>query len=127
MEPVIREGTPVVGKKNGKLNAGDLVIIWVKPEFVAAGEHPALIKRLVMDVPHWVKFPYRDHPNSNVRAVIIVEQINPHRQFVIPCDRLLGIHKCLGPLPVDAVYNAKTKKFVVPSLMASPQRYAEAV
>ena len=40
--------------------------------------------------PPWVKFPYRDHPDSEIRALLIAEQFNPRGSFRIPCEDLRG-------------------------------------
>jgi hypothetical protein len=62
--------------------AGDLVALHFRPEIVRAGELQSSLKRLVLPPPPFVKFPFKDHADSNVRAVIIVEMLNPPRRFV---------------------------------------------
>ena len=113
MAPDIPHGTPVLVRREMP-KAGDLAVLFFKPEYVPAGEHPAILKRMVLDVPPWVKFPFKEHPQSNVRAVVIVEMDNPPQQFGYRCEHLLGIHKCLGRLPADATYDEETKSWFVP-------------
>lgn len=99
LEPEIADGTKLLFDKNEPFTSGDLVVLFRRPELVRPGQHQGIVKRLVMAPPPWVTFPYKDHPKSEVRALVIAEQFNPRRQFAIPCEDLLGIHKCLGPVP----------------------------
>jgi hypothetical protein len=68
-----------------------------------------------MAPPHYVSFPWREHPKSEVHALIIVEMLNPPKQFAYKCEHLLGVHKCLGPVPADAIYDADTQAYRLPS------------
>ncbi len=99
LEPEIADGACLLFDKNAPYKRGDFVILFRRPELVKPGQHQAIVKRLYMAPPPWVTFPYRDHPKSDVRALIIAEQLNPHLQFAIPCEDLLAIHKCLGLVP----------------------------
>jgi hypothetical protein len=55
-----------------------------------------------MNVSPWVKkFPYSDHPGSDVAALIMVEQINPPINYAIECRDILAIHKAIGYVPGD--------------------------
>jgi hypothetical protein len=42
------------------------------------------------------KFPYNDHPGSDVKAILVVEQSNPPLTYAVPCDQILTIHKAVG-------------------------------
>ncbi len=66
------------------------------------GETNVGLKRLVFNMMAGVRYPDIAHPDSNVIPVLIVEQDNPRRQYHLPADMLLGVHKCLGPAPEDA-------------------------
>jgi hypothetical protein len=110
MEPDISDGAPVLVEKHGKIAPGDLVVLFFKPDHLPAGEHQAILKRLVMAPPHYVSFPWREHPKSEVHALIIVEMLNPPKQFAYKCEHLLGIHKCLGRVPADVVNKPKSHK-----------------
>jgi hypothetical protein len=109
MEPAIPDGTPLLADTAAKLKAGDLAVLHFRPELVKAGELQGSLKRLVLPPPPFVKFPFRDHPDSNVRAVIIVEMLNP------PRDALLGVHRA-RLLPKDARYDAQRRVWHIPSL-----------
>jgi hypothetical protein len=64
----------------------DVVCIWLKPEAVQPGANQAWLKRLTLNVPPWVKsFPYTDHPESDVLAIIVVEQLNPPICYTVKC------------------------------------------
>jgi len=67
--------------------------------FVTAGACAG--KRLVFAPPSYVTFPWREHPQSEAQALVIVEQDNPRRRFGIPCADLLAIHRFIGIVPRD--------------------------
>lgn len=98
MEPEIQEGSRLIFDKSAPYKPGDLVILWKRPELVKPGEPQAIGKRLYMAPPSWVKFPYREHPESGVCALLFAEQLNPPRNFAIPCEDLLAVHRCVGAM-----------------------------
>src|SRR4051812_30953532 len=58
LEPVLPDGCAVMMDKSATISAGDYVVIWFKPEFIKPGDHPAMIKRMKLSVPHFVSgFP----------------------------------------------------------------------
>jgi hypothetical protein len=115
MTPLVPDGTPALADTTAKLAAGDLALIYFRPELVKPGEFQASLKRLVLASPPFVRFPFKDHPESNVRAVIIAEMLNPPRRFVIRCDNLLGIHRA-QLLPEDATYDFQRRVWHIPSI-----------
>jgi hypothetical protein len=81
-------------RKSEKFGTGDVVCIWFRSEFSPPGRHQAWLKRVRLNVPPWVKkFPYNDHPESDVKAIMVVEQLNPPQCYSVPCDQILAIHK----------------------------------
>ena len=96
LEPLIPDGASVVIKKSAPYTVGDVVCIWWRPEFVKPGMHPAWLKPIRLNAPHWVKFPYKDHPKSDVQAIIVLEQINPPMTYV-RSDKLLPIGDGIVP------------------------------
>ena len=64
-----------------------------------------------MAPPPYVSFPWREHPQSDVHALIIVEMLNPHKQFAYKCEHLLGIHKCVGRVPADMTLDVKGQTY----------------
>ena len=42
--------------------------------------------------PPWVKsFPHKEHPDSTIRGLTIVEMLNPDRQLFLRCEDTLKI------------------------------------
>ncbi len=111
LEPDITDGTPVLVEKHGKIAPGDLVVLFFKPEHAPAGKYQAILKRLVMAPPPYVSFPWREHPESDVHALIIVEMLNPHKQFAYKCEYLLGVHKCIGRVPEGMTLDIKGQTY----------------
>jgi hypothetical protein len=99
LEPMIPDGASVMIKKSEPYSVGDIVCIWWRPEFVKPGMHQGWLKRVRFAAPPWVKFPYKDHPKSDVQAIIVLEQINPPKTYAVPCKDILAIHKAVdyGP------------------------------
>jgi hypothetical protein len=96
LQPAIRDGASVVIQKSTAYAAGDIVCIWFRPEF---GETVPWLKRLRMAIPPWVTFPYQDATGGDCRAVAVFEQLNPVRQYVVPCSQIHAIHKVIGVAP----------------------------
>ena len=40
-----------------------------------------------------------NYPKENVRSMVIADMFNPPRVLHFNTSHLLGIHKCLGPVP----------------------------
>ena len=100
LAPLVPDRSAVVIKGSESFASGDVVCIWFRPEAVPEGSHQAWLKRLRMNVPPWVKsFPYNDHPESEVQAVVVVEQLNPMRTYAVKCSDILAIHKAVGHVP----------------------------
>jgi hypothetical protein len=99
LEPLIPDGAAVMIKKPEAFGVGDVVCIWFRPEAIAAGYPQSWLKRITMNLPPWVKFPYRENPKSEVSALIMVEQVNPPIGYRIKCKDILAIHKATGYSP----------------------------
>lgn len=97
MAPMIPDGRAVAIDRTLPFGAGDIVVLYLRPELVKPGQLQGAVKRLATNLPCWVKgFPYEDHPDSEILAILITEQLNPHRQMVVHCSHLLAVHKCIG-------------------------------
>jgi hypothetical protein len=103
LDPVIKHGECVLIDKTQPYKPGDLVLIYRRREATPPGQFQSQLKRLIMKPPHWVKFPYREHPQSEIASLVIVEMINPQRQLAFRCGDILAIHKCLGPVPAGVL------------------------
>ena len=99
LEPDVPDKSILAFSKSEPYARGDFVVLYWRPEFVKPGRLQGVIKRLVTPPPPWVKFPWREHPESDVKALVLVEMLNPRQQLVVPCAELLAIHKCLGLVP----------------------------
>jgi hypothetical protein len=67
LAPLIPDGASVVLQKSAVYTVGG-------PEFVRPGLYQGWLKRVRMAAPPWVKkYPYNDHPESDVGAVIALE------------------------------------------------------
>jgi hypothetical protein len=113
MMPDVKDGAPILVDKRQAAKAGELAVLYFKPGHEIAGQ-PSILKRLVMAPPPYVTFPFKEHPKSEVHAVVILEMTNPQRRFVVECQDLLAIHRCLGPLPSDATYDSDTRSWRLP-------------
>lgn len=97
MLPEIPDGENCAFSAKEKPQPGDLVALWYRPDLVPAGQPQVRLKRLVTAIPSFVTFPYREHPQSEVHALVIVEQINPRIiRFGVRCADLLAVHKFIG-------------------------------
>ena len=115
LAPEIQDGAVIIVDRTVPYAPGDLVVLFRRPVEVG-GQPRAMVKRLVMAPPSWVSFPWQDHPQSDVLALVIVEMLNPKRRIVMRCADILGIHKCVGPAPAG----------VTRSTVAFPDRHYEA-
>lgn len=102
MSPEFKHGDALWFDKNAVPAVGDAVIFYLRPELVKQGGFQAQIKRLTMAIPPWVKFPYREHLDSSVAALLVVESLNPRRMIAIRCEDVLAVHKCMGHMPEQA-------------------------
>lgn len=101
MEPEIADGSCLLFSKSERYAAGDLVILYLRPELVAPGDYQAIVKRIIYPPPSGLAFPHEQQHAAEISFIVVVAQINPPRRFAIPCADLLAIHKCLGPVPPD--------------------------
>lgn len=103
LDPELMDGAFIEFSKSEAPKVGDFVILFRRPEFVAEGQTQCLIKRLATMIPPYVTWPWKEHPESEVRALVFVEQLNPPRIYQVRCSDLLAIHKCVGTLAPDEV------------------------
>jgi hypothetical protein len=104
LEPLVPDGASVVLQKSAAYTVDDIVCIWWRPEFVTPGRYQGWLKRVRMAAPPWVKkYPYNDHPESDVGAVIVMEQLNPSQCYAVPCNRIHAIHKAVAYGPAATV------------------------
>lgn len=95
MQPEIMDGTPLLFDRTAPVRTGDIVAVWLRPECTPPGEHQILIKRLVRGLPLGMTLP----GNRSSSASIRVRMLNPYREWEIPVRFLLGLIRCMGPVP----------------------------
>jgi hypothetical protein len=95
MTPEIEDRAPLMFDRREPCRVGDIVAIWFRPECTPAGQHQILIKRLVRGLPEHITLP----GNRTSSASIRVQMLNPFREWDIPVGRLLGLVRCMGPVP----------------------------
>src|SRR5947209_14983615 len=62
LAPEIPDGALIIVDRTQPYARGDLIVLFRRP-LEAGGQPRAMVKRLVMPPPPWVKsFPYQDHP-----------------------------------------------------------------
>jgi hypothetical protein len=96
LAPTIGDSYIAGFSKSEPIEPNDFVILFLRPELVLPGRHQCAIKRLVLAPPRWVTFPYVENPASEVQALVITEQLNPHHSMATKCADLIAIHKCIG-------------------------------
>ena len=101
LAPAIKAGDSVLVDQRQPFAPGDLVCVFLKAECVHLGSTNVGLKRLVMNMMPGVTYPYQAHPDSNIMPLLVCEQDNPPRQYTIPADQILAIHRCLGLVPDD--------------------------
>ena len=114
LEPLIPHGASVVLKKSERIAAGDIVCVWFHPRIIKPGMPSAWLKRLQSNIPPWVKFPYADHPDSNVQAALLLEQITPPQSYRIKCSDVIGLHKAIGFAPACEIGGSVRSDTIMP-------------
>jgi len=98
LDPAFTHDDKIVLDIEAALDAGCYACLYCRPELVKPGRLAIALKRLVTPVPDHVWFPYRERPDSEVTQIIIVEQHNPPKRWVVECEWLLAVHRCIGRL-----------------------------
>jgi hypothetical protein len=89
MEPLISDGTLLVFDKRRAPERGDIIGLVFTPEAAQQWGIPGMVKRLTFALPA------PDLPRGCV-GLIVVEQLNPPRQYAIPTTDVLAVHKAIG-------------------------------
>lgn len=96
LEPDLVDGDEVQFSRDEPFAVGDFCCFILRPELVRPGGLQCAIKKLAMGLPPYVTLPFREHPKSDVHALVIAEPLKPRRQYMIRCANLLAIHKFVG-------------------------------
>ncbi len=95
MAPLIADGTILVLSKTAHPEPGDIVGVIFTREAAGSWGLPGLVKRLAFHLP----------PASG--GLVVVEQINPARRYLIPSTDVLAVHKAIGTAESDGPGRAK--------------------
>lgn len=100
MSPEIPDGTNIVVHRDIMPKAGELAVVFFKPEVVRAGGLQAVVKRLVTNVPPFWKpgKPIKRPADSisNISPCLIVEDARK-RVYVYDLEHVLGVFKASLP------------------------------
>ena len=99
LEPIIPDGSSCIFDKEATYGAGDYVVIWA---LQAGGLITPFVKRLVMNVAPWARFPHVCVSDDDVVPVVVFETLNPPKYFRADARTVYGIHKCVGFSPRTA-------------------------
>lgn len=95
-EPVIPDGATVIIDHRDTFGAGDFVALWVAKR---DGNIEAIVKRLLLNLAPWARFPHRVQGIENVTPLLVVETLNPPRQLQIDLSRVYAVHRVIGWAP----------------------------
>ena len=99
LAPLIPDRAAVMIKKSEPFGVGDVVCIWFRPEVIVPGGPQSWLKRITMNAPPWVKFPYKDHPEFDVQGFDDGRATEPPMGYRIKCADILAVHKAVGYSP----------------------------
>ncbi|HTC04882.1 MAG TPA: S24 family peptidase [Xanthobacteraceae bacterium] len=99
MSPIIDDGFSAAVDPRQQPKGGDIVVIWLRQPLPQFGPFNKVIKQLVLNIPFHVKFPFKNHPDSEVSPVLIVETITPFTQCHVECSDVLAVHLVIGRFP----------------------------
>jgi hypothetical protein len=124
LEPSIADGAVLAFDKTAKIEPGQIVVIWRRPEHVPPGEHQALVKRL-MSAPPTVKFPLDEPPqicggSGEIAQVLFAGYLNPPGRVAIPYDDILAVHACIGALAESARPDLRVASASAPAALIAP-------
>lgn len=94
MEPLYKHGVPLIISSTAKVEAGDVVIVHLKPEAQGRWGFEAIVKRLRYGLND-MTFPW-DPRGSNCIIPLCLEQLNPPRTHDVAVNHVLAVHKVLG-------------------------------
>lgn len=98
MAPEIPSGSAVAVDPRALVRSGDLIIIVRKPEFIRAGDPPAVLKRLEGRL-HRARLARGAYPGE---PRLRVSMLTPACCFTIPYSEIAAVHRCLGLVETTA-------------------------
>lgn len=90
LSPEVNDGDPVVASPDAPVIRGKLVVLYPKD-----GGKPSVKRAIMIPPPSMMEV----HPDSEIMPLVIVEQLNPPREYRIDVDKLEAVHGVLGVIP----------------------------
>ncbi len=115
LEPIIPDGAAIVMDKLQRPMAGDFACIWWRPELIRPGMYQGWVKRLTTNIPPFVKaFPFEDHPESEIAATLVCEQLSPAKGYAVRCNTVHAVHKVVGYMPPECIAKGRARGVLLP-------------
>jgi hypothetical protein len=99
MLPFVPDDATLALAKSAVLCAGNVVLLWRRPECIAADAHQAQVGLLAAALPPFLTLPWVPSNGCGIEPAIIVERTNPPRRFIVGASTVLAIHKAIGLFP----------------------------
>jgi hypothetical protein len=115
LSPVFEDGACLVFSKTDVPKSGDFVGFWLHPDAVGPGELPRRVKRLVSGLPEGtgLSLPWVVRPGDEVEPLIILEQLNPPKQYYVRASRILAMHRVVGEAEADGTGQARLTRRMI--------------
>jgi len=103
MAPHYQPGQALVFSKSEPWQAGDPVLLFRRPEFLAPGENQFYFKQLISaPAPSFWSQP-QARPAGNIKPLVMVRMWNPVKVLTFDADHLYGIHKLIGVVGTETL------------------------
>ncbi len=89
LEPAFTNGCKVRCERDSRPDNGDYATAYI----FEGGELKQVLGKVVLGLPEEFALPFEGHPGDTVRPMVLMEQFNPARQWTIPAEKLMGLHK----------------------------------
>lgn len=90
LAPIVPHGAEAVFSKTAKFENGDIVVVWFNK--FPAGGFQCCVKRVVLG-PGAMTIPFKVHPDSEVHPIVVLETLQPPKQFAIQLGKIAAMHK----------------------------------
>lgn len=89
LEPTFSNGCKVRCERDARPENGDFATAYI----LQRGELKQVLGKVVLGLPGRFELPFEGHPGDTVRPIVVMAQSNPARQWTIPAEKLMGLHK----------------------------------
>src|SRR4029079_12332721 len=99
LDPAFTHDDKIVLDIEAALDAGCYACLYCRPELVKPGRLAIALKRLVTPVPDHVRgFRTGSTPSQRSPKSSSLSSHNPPKRWVVECEWLLAVHRCIGRL-----------------------------